>query len=44
MEIDYDTLFYHVDTFCMAFEPWYQLQLLTSGTVKRKRRTNAQLE
>ena len=43
MEIDYDTLFYHVDTFCMAFEPWYQHQLLTSGTIKRKRKTRLSL-
>jgi len=43
MEIDYDTLFYHVDNFCMGFEPWYQRQLLTSGKAKRKRQTRLSL-
>lgn len=43
MEIDYDTLFYHVDNFCMAFEPWYQHQLLALGQPKRKRETRLSL-
>ena len=37
MEIDYDTLFCFVDDFCMAFEPWYQRQMLSDGSKKRNR-------
>jgi len=37
MEIDYDTLFCFVDDFCMAFEPWYQRQMLSDGSKKRTR-------
>ena len=43
MTIDYDTLFYHVDNFCMSFEPWYQRQLLTCGHRKRLRQTRLSL-
>ena len=38
MEIDYDTLFYHVDNFCEAFEPWYKKQII--GGVKNKKDRN----
>ena len=37
MSIDYDTLFCFVDDFCMGFEPWYRLQLLSDGSKKRNR-------
>lgn len=37
MSIDYDTLYCHVDDFCMGFEPWYSRQLLMDGTIKRNR-------
>jgi hypothetical protein len=37
MVIDYDTLFYFVDNFCVAFEPWYCRQLINEGSRKRNR-------
>jgi hypothetical protein len=37
MFIDYDTLFYFVDNFCMSFEVWYKKQLLSEGKIKRDR-------
>jgi hypothetical protein len=43
MDIDYDTLFCCVDDFCMGFEPWYQRQLISDGSKKRKRSGNLSL-
>jgi len=37
MEIDYDSLFYFVDNFCLGFEPWYKKQLLSENLKKRDR-------
>jgi len=37
MEIDYDSLFYFVDNFCLGFEPWYKKQLLRESSKKRDR-------
>jgi hypothetical protein len=37
MEIDYDTLYCRINDFCNPFEPWYQKQLLSDGSIKRKR-------
>lgn len=35
MEIDYDSLFYFVDNFCVGFEAWYKKQLLRESSKKR---------
>lgn len=43
MHIDYDTLFCHVDDFCLGFESWYRKKLLTAGTVKRNRSSHLKL-
>ena len=37
MTIDYDTLYTFVDDFCMAFEPWYERQMLSEDKPKRRR-------
>ena len=37
MLIDYDSLFVFVDDFCIGFEPWYVHQLITDGTIRRRR-------
>ena len=43
MTIDYDTLYTFVDDFCMAFEPWYERQVLTEDKPKRRRRGQLKL-
>ena len=37
MEVDYDSLFYFVDNFCLGFESWYKKQILREKSKKRNR-------
>lgn len=43
MNIEYVNIFYFVDNFCKAFEPWYRKQQITEGTRKRNRHSNLSL-
>lgn len=43
MEIDYDRLYFFVDNFCQSFEPWYQNQMISNGSLRRNRAGNLKL-